>query len=364
MAKNMWRKILRAIGVIFGWGVILAYILYASHLAKVHRGEQRISDIVIELNDSTATQRLTSSARMYEQLKRGGLKIKNREVDSVDAVGIARLLERNGFVEEARVYTTYSGNLHIDISEREPIVRLRVAGYDSFATSGGYIFRAPRGSACYTSVITGGYRPPFSATFEGDFTELRNSRRKAGQERLEKLYDEYRKVKSQQRELRKERNDLLKQRKRKIFESKESHTLRKQGIAVKVAEIEGKQHKVAQRVERMEASQRRLLARQERERRRLDDFERLLSFVEMVQSDNFWSAEIVQMEADTTSLGAISLLLIPRSGDFVVNFGTLDNATEKLDKLRTFYDKGLAHLGWERYKSIDVRYNKQVICTE
>ena len=114
----------------------------------------------------------------------------------------------------------------------------------------------------------------------------------------------------------------------------------------------------------MEASQRRLLARQEREHRRLDDFERLLSFVEMVQSDNFWSAEIVQMEADTTSLGAISLLLIPRSGDFVVNFGTLDNATEKLDKLRTFYDKGLAHLGWERYKSIDVRYNKQVICTE
>ena len=364
MAKNMWRKILRAIGVIFGWGIILAYTLYASHLANIHRSEQQISDIVIELNDSSATQRLTSSARIYDQLKRGGVKIKNREIDSVDAVGIARLIERNGFVEEAKVFTTYSGNLHIAISERAPLVRLRVAGYDSFVTSEGYIFRTPRGSACYTSVVTGGYRPPFGSAFEGDFSEFRKGRHEAGQERLGKLYAEYQEVKSKQRELRKEKSSLLKQRKRKVFEKKEDHELRKKGIASKVAEIESKQSKVAQKVRNIEATQRRLVAREERERRRLDDFERLVEFVKMVQNDSFWRAEIVQMEADTTSLGAISLLLIPRSGDFVVNFGTLDNTVEKLNKLRTFYDNGLSRLGWERYKGIDVRYNKQVICTE
>jgi hypothetical protein len=360
----MWRKILRAVGVIFGLGVILAYTLYASHLANLHRSKQQISNVVIELSDSSATQQLTSSARIYDQLKRGGVKIKNRAIDSVDAVGIARLIERNGFVEEAKVYTTYSGNLHIAISERAPLVRLRVAGYDSFVTSEGYIFRAPQGSACYTSVMTGGYRPPFSSTFEGYFSTLRKERHEAWQKRLGKLYAEYQEVKSNQRELRKEKNSLLKQRKRKIFEKKEDHELRKKGIATKVAEIEGKQRKVVQKVKSIEATQRRLVAREEREYRRFDDFERLVAFVNMVQNDSFWGAEIVQIEADTTSLGAISLLLIPRSGDFVVNFGTLDNTVEKLNKLRTFYDNGLSRLGWERYKRIDVRYNKQVICTE
>ena len=35
---------------------------------------------------------------------------------------------------------------------------------------------------------------------------------------------------------------------------------------------------------------------------------------------------------------------------------------EKLTKLYKFYDKGLPHVGWERYKVVDVRYDKQIIC--
>ena len=37
---------------------------------------------------------------------------------------------------------------------------------------------------------------------------------------------------------------------------------------------------------------------------------------------------------------------------------------EKLEKLRNFYDTGLSHLGWDRYRIVDLRYKKQVICTE
>ena len=68
--------------------------------------------------------------------------------------------------------------------------------------------------------------------------------------------------------------------------------------------------------------------------------------------------------ADTTSTGEISLRLIPRSGDFIIEFGTLANSDEKLDKLHKFYDKGLSRIGWEQCKVVDVRYDKQVICTK
>ena len=360
----MWRKLGKILGIIVGWGAIVAYICYASHLAKLHRNEQQIKDIVIELSDSTATQQLSSSARMHQQLRRGKGALKGREIDSVDAVSIARLLERNGFIERAMVYTTYSGDLYINIAERKPQLRMLMNGYNSFATDDGYIFRTPQGSACYTAVATGSYRPPFSASFEGSITTLRTEQRKVAEERLDKIYAEYNNIKAKQRELHSERNALRKERKKKIFENEKNHTLRNQGIEAKLAQISKEQASIAKKVKSVEAQQRLVVKQQERLERRFDDFEKLLAFVEKVNREEFWSAEIVQMVVDTTSLGAISLRLIPRSGNFVVDFGTLDNASDKLDKLRTFYDNGLAHLGWERYKSIDVRYNKQVICRE
>ena len=98
--------------------------------------------------------------------------------------------------------------------------------------------------------------------------------------------------------------------------------------------------------------------------KKYDDFVNLINFVTEVDNDSVWSAEVVQFVADTTSLGAISLRLVPRSGDFIIEFGTIDNGAEKLAKLEHFYEAGLSHIGWDKYRVVDVRYNKQVICTE
>jgi cell division protein FtsQ len=83
-----------------------------------------------------------------------------------------------------------------------------------------------------------------------------------------------------------------------------------------------------------------------------------------VNKDPFWSAEVVQIVADTTYLGEISLRMIPRSGNFEIEFGILDKCDKKLAKLHKFYEKGLPYVGWERYKVVDVRYDKQIICRE
>ena len=47
-----------------------------------------------------------------------------------------------------------------------------------------------------------------------------------------------------------------------------------------------------------------------------------------------------------------------------IEFGTLSERDVKLTKLRKFYDNGLSHIGHIYYKSIDVRFDKQVICTK
>ena len=78
----------------------------------------------------------------------------------------------------------------------------------------------------------------------------------------------------------------------------------------------------------------------------------------------FLRSEIVQITARTTESGAIDLELTPRSGNYTILFGRLDDAEQKLDKLLRFYREGLGKAGWDRYRTINVKYAGQVVCTE
>ena len=112
-----------------------------------------------------------------------------------------------------------------------------------------------------------------------------------------------------------------------------------------------------------------LARRQEQERLRqkkleksYEDFAKLLTFVESVESDAFWRSEVVQIVARTTPAGALEIDLVPRSGRHTVRFGRLEDAERKFDKLMRFYRGGLSRIGWEEFRTIDLRYNDQVVC--
>ncbi|MDE7122884.1 MAG: hypothetical protein K2N93_00825, partial [Alistipes sp.] len=70
----------------------------------------------------------------------------------------------------------------------------------------------------------------------------------------------------------------------------------------------------------------------------------------------------VQIVARTTSSGALEVDLVPRSGNHLVRFGRLENRQRKLAKLMRFYRSGLAGIGWGEYRTIDLRYEGQVVC--
>ena len=89
-----------------------------------------------------------------------------------------------------------------------------------------------------------------------------------------------------------------------------------------------------------------------------------MGFVDQIGQDSHWNEEITQFDIRSNSLGEISMRMLPRSGDFAIEFGTLSDRDVKLAKLRKFYDKGLSHIGHSYYKSVDVRFDKQVICTK
>jgi cell division protein FtsQ len=56
------------------------------------------------------------------------------------------------------------------------------------------------------------------------------------------------------------------------------------------------------------------------------------------------------------------LILVPKIGSEVIVFGDVENLEAKFKKLLVFYQEGLNRIGWNAYKSIDLRFDGQVIC--
>jgi cell division protein FtsQ len=58
----------------------------------------------------------------------------------------------------------------------------------------------------------------------------------------------------------------------------------------------------------------------------------------------------------------MELRFVPRSGNFVVDLGAPSDYDTKLSNLYRFYNKGLDNVGWDKYRSISLRYEGQVVC--
>jgi cell division protein FtsQ len=54
--------------------------------------------------------------------------------------------------------------------------------------------------------------------------------------------------------------------------------------------------------------------------------------------------------------------LVPKIGSQTIIFGDATDAREKLENLKTFYQKVMSSIDWNTYKSINLKYKNQVVC--
>ncbi len=73
--------------------------------------------------------------------------------------------------------------------------------------------------------------------------------------------------------------------------------------------------------------------------------------------DKFWDTQIEQLYVDNYN----DILLIPKVGNHTIVFGSAEGLEDKFTRLKTFYFKGLNNIGWNKYKSINVKYDNQII---
>jgi cell division protein FtsQ len=85
--------------------------------------------------------------------------------------------------------------------------------------------------------------------------------------------------------------------------------------------------------------------------------EQLLPFVLFIENDPFWQAQIEQVHVEKNG----DVLLTPLVGEHIIEFGKLDNYRKKLQKMKAFYEQVLAKDQWNKYKTVSLKYNDQVI---
>lgn len=367
--KTILRKYLRYALLTLLWSAVAAYVIYAGTAAGRLRAGKKVGRVEIEVVDSSSMGYLVSGRMVREWIAHSGIKTNGMAVDAVELAAIEALIAKNGFVERVDAYVTYGSVLHIDISQRRPLLRLLTDGVDSYVTPEGYVFAAPRASSLYVPVVTGPYRPPFPASYTGDVRRHIDERLQEIERRIEQLerekYPYYRREIENDRDIAALRRMRIKRRWWRL-ESSGEFDARVRELREKKARLR-RDYRYRSRVirERIEG----IAAQQEAERRAqkkleksYEDFMKLLTFVETVEDDDFWRSEVVQITAKTTPSGALEVELTPRSGRFAVLFGRLEDVERKFDKLLRFYRSGLSSIGWSEYRTIDIRYNDQVVC--
>lgn len=78
-----------------------------------------------------------------------------------------------------------------------------------------------------------------------------------------------------------------------------------------------------------------------------------------ITSSDFWKAQIEQIYV--TKDGEFEL--VPKVGAHRIILGSFDDYQMKFRKLYTLFDKALNNVGWNKYEIINLKFDRQVVCT-
>jgi|GEM_PF-92577 cell division protein FtsQ len=81
---------------------------------------------------------------------------------------------------------------------------------------------------------------------------------------------------------------------------------------------------------------------------------------ELIQDDEFLDALIDQIYINKKGEAE----LIPKIGVKLIEFGNLENMEIKLKNLKTFYINGKDIIDWQKYRSINIKFENQVVCSK
>lgn len=83
----------------------------------------------------------------------------------------------------------------------------------------------------------------------------------------------------------------------------------------------------------------------------------LFRLTELIRADKLLDPLIEQIHVTNRN----EVTLVPKVGGQKIFFGRIRDAADKLERLKIFYQEAAPHEGWRKYRSLDLRYDGQVV---
>lgn len=77
-----------------------------------------------------------------------------------------------------------------------------------------------------------------------------------------------------------------------------------------------------------------------------------------IKADTLWDAQIEQVYVNERQ----DIELLPRVGKQRIILGSADSLDVKMQNLLIFYKEAMPKVGWETYKTINIKYTNQIVC--
>jgi cell division protein FtsQ len=148
--KRSFRNIL--IGVC---GALLVACMAIAFTAGAHsRKSLRCTGLKVVVLDSMENS-FVSKGDVKGYLDREYGKYVGEVIDSIDLTRIEDIIDGRSAVMKSQAYVTRDGKLHVDVSQRKPVVRFQKSDGGFYADAEGYIFPLQRSYASHVQIIDG-----------------------------------------------------------------------------------------------------------------------------------------------------------------------------------------------------------------
>jgi len=88
-----------------------------------------------------------------------------------------------------------------------------------------------------------------------------------------------------------------------------------------------------------------------------EDGKKLVELINTIQEDEFWNAQIAQLDIDSK----MRITIFPQVGDERIEFGHPTDLEPKFRKLMIFYKEILPRMGWNKYERVNLEYEGQIV---
>lgn len=134
--------------------VILVCLAASFGVSKASRNKTVCNDVSVTIRDSLQS-RFVSGKDILEFLDKGYGKTEGIPVNDLDLKEIEAVLDSQSAVLKSEAYCTKDGVLHIDVTQRKPLMRFQKGTKGFYADAHGYIFPMKTGKSSYVVVIDG-----------------------------------------------------------------------------------------------------------------------------------------------------------------------------------------------------------------